>query len=76
MGDLILKIVQMLVENPKAVEVKELKGKQTTVYEILVPKEDRGRVVGKKGQNIGALKTLVNAIGRKSNLQLLLEIVD
>ena len=76
MGDLILKIVQMLVENPKAVEVKELKGKQTTVYEILVPKEDRGRVVGKKGQNILALKTLVNAIGRKSNLQLLLEIVD
>ena len=76
MGDLILKIVQMLVENPKAVEVKELKGKQTTVYEILVPKEDRGRIVGKKGQNIRALKTLVNAIGRKSNLQLLLEIVD
>ena len=76
MGELILKIVQMMVEKPKSVEVKELKGKQVTIYEISVPKEERGRLVGKKGQNIKALKTLVNAIGRKENKQFLVEIAD
>jgi len=43
MKDLIKHIAQALVDHPEAVEVSEVEGKQTSVFELKVAKDERSR---------------------------------
>ncbi|MBE9592143.1 MAG: KH domain-containing protein, partial [Proteobacteria bacterium] len=45
MKDLIEYIAKVLVDNPDDVSVTELEGKQTSVIELRVAKEDLGKVI-------------------------------
>jgi predicted RNA-binding protein YlqC (UPF0109 family) len=42
-------VVQQLVNNPNAVEVRETRGDTASILELRVAKEDLGRVIGKQG---------------------------
>ena len=58
------------------VEVNEIDGSQTTVLEVTVAKSDIGKVIGKKGRNVQAIRTILNAVSGKSRKHHVLEIVD
>ncbi len=58
---LIAFIARSLVDNPEAVEVRRIDGGRTVVYELRVHESDRGRVIGKAGQTIQAMRTLLKA---------------
>lgn len=55
-------IVKKIVEVPDAVIVTVISKNATSVLEIKVDEKDRGRVIGKEGQTIKALRTLVLSI--------------
>jgi predicted RNA-binding protein YlqC (UPF0109 family) len=55
MRDLLIRIAQALVDNPKKVRVNEIKGKQTVVLELRVAKTDMGRIIGKQGKIANAI---------------------
>jgi len=57
------KIIKSLVLNEEAVSVKEFPGDNdnTIIIEVLVSLEDIGRVIGKNGKTINAIRTLVQA---------------
>ena len=76
MKDLIKHIVQALVDHPEQVEVLEVEGKQSTVLEIKMDKEDIGRVVGKKGRNVQAIRTILNAVSGKAKKRTIMEIIE
>jgi len=61
MEDLISFVAKSLVDNPEAVEVRKIDGGRTVVYELRVDESDRGRVIGRNGQTIQALRTLIKA---------------
>lgn len=61
MEDLIAYVARALVDDPDAVEVHQIEGGRTVVYELRVAESDRGRVIGKDGQTIQALRTLLKA---------------
>jgi predicted RNA-binding protein YlqC (UPF0109 family) len=65
MKELIEHIAQALVDNPKQVEVIELGGRQTSVFELKVAKEDMGKVIGRGGQTVAAMRTILNASSSK-----------
>ena len=65
MKELILMIAESLVDRPDEVEVTEVRGDNTTVLELKVAKEDLGKVIGKQGRNISALRTIVFAVNAK-----------
>jgi len=43
-------IAKSLVDHPEAVEVTEINGEKTIVYELRVGEGDLGKVIGRKGQ--------------------------
>jgi len=61
MEELISYIAKSLVDNPQAVEVRKVDGGRTVVYELRVAEPDRGRVIGKHGETIQAIRTLLKA---------------
>jgi predicted RNA-binding protein YlqC (UPF0109 family) len=58
MKDLIKHIVLALVDHPEQVAISEVEGKQSTVFEIKVAKEDIGKIIGKKAKK----RTIVEII--------------
>lgn len=54
-------VVGSLVEHPDEVRIEERSQRDETVFEVTVNPEDRGRVIGKSGQTIHALRSLVAA---------------
>jgi len=76
MKDLIEKIVQSLVDNPEQVEINEIKGSQITVLELKVAKEDIGKVLGKHGYNVRAIRTILDAASAKLKRRTILEIIE
>jgi len=76
MKDLIEYIVKAIVDFPENVNVTQIDGESTIVFELRVRQEDVGKVIGKKGRTINAIRTLLNATAAKANLRAMLEIVE
>ena len=69
-------IARALVDHPDNVEVSEVEGEKTTVYELRVAPEDLGKVIGRKGQTAKAIRTLIAAGSAKQGKRALLEILE
>lgn len=69
-------ITKALVDNPSSVEVKEAQGNTTTAIEIKTAKEDLGKIIGKKGRTISAIRSIVSAIGAKNGQRVQLVILE
>ncbi|MBW2334560.1 MAG: KH domain-containing protein [Deltaproteobacteria bacterium] len=76
MKDLIEYIAKALVDNPDDVSVTELEGKQTSVIELRVAKEDLGKVIGKQGRTARAMRTILGAASSKVKKRSVLEILE
>ncbi len=76
MKDLILAISRALVDEPDKVEIKEIAGDKTTVFELRVAKEDLGKVIGKQGKTAHAIRTILNATATKLKKRAVLEIIE
>jgi uncharacterized protein len=69
-------MVRALVDVPNEVRVSEIVGEQTTVFELVVAKEDLGKVIGKQGKTAKALRTILTAASTKLRKRSVLEIVE
>jgi predicted RNA-binding protein YlqC (UPF0109 family) len=67
-------IVQALVDDPEKVVVEEVSGGQTTLLKICVGQGEAGKVIGKKGRTIDALRTLLSAATAKEKRRVIVEI--
>lgn len=76
MRDLVRTIVRALVDAPEAVQVQQVDGETTCILEVRVAAEDIGKVIGRQGRNIAALRTLLRAVGAKERKHILLEVLE
>ncbi len=76
MKEFIENIARALVDHPDNVEVSEVEGEKTTVYELRVAPEDLGKVIGRKGQTAKAIRTIIAAVSAKKGKRALLEILE
>jgi uncharacterized protein len=60
--ELIEHIVKSLVEKPESVVVNVVKKGEASAIEIAVSQIDRGKLIGKEGQTIKTLRSLVGII--------------
>ncbi len=74
--ELVEYIAKSLVDNPDAVQVTEVGGEQTVVYELRVAKEDLGKVIGKQGRTARAIRTILSAASTKMKKRSVLEILE
>ncbi len=59
-------VVKQLVDKPDEVNVNAVEGEQQIIFELTVGDGDFGKVIGKKGRNISALRSLLFAINAKN----------
>jgi predicted RNA-binding protein YlqC (UPF0109 family) len=76
MKELIEYLTKALVDQPDDVEVREVVGEKTTVYELRVGEGDLGKVIGKHGRTIRAIRTILSAAATKQNKRAVLEILE
>ena len=76
MKELLLYIVKALVDYPEAVEIYEVQGLHTTVLEVKVNATDRGKIIGKEGRIIKAIRTVVGASSAKLKHRCTVELVE
>ena len=69
-------VVRQLVTNPDAVEVTVTQGETLSILVLRVAPADLGRVIGKEGRTVSALRTLLMAIASRLNQKIALEIAD
>ena len=69
-------VVKGLVEHPDEVTVTPVEREGTTVYELRLNPQDVGRVIGRQGMTINAIRSLLLAGSAKRGLRCTLEIVE
>jgi len=73
--DLVEYIVKSLVDVPDEVSINVVEGEKSTILELKVASEDVGKVIGKQGRIVKAIRTVVNAAAVKENKRVLVEVV-
>lgn len=66
MQEFIEMVVKQLVDKPDEVNVNAVEGEQQIIFELTVGDGDFGKVIGKRGRNISALRSLLFAINAKN----------
>ncbi len=74
--ELIEFMIKALVDQPDEVEVSSISGEKTVVYELRVGEGDLGKIIGKHGRTIRAIRTLLSAASTKENRRAVLEILE
>jgi predicted RNA-binding protein YlqC (UPF0109 family) len=76
MRDTIEMVVKALVDDPSAVDVREIQRDGMTRIEVRVAQPDMGKVIGKQGRTVRALRSLVYAAGLKQQHRYVLDVVE
>tara|TARA_Y100001934_G_C11725251_1_gene483222 strand:- start:224 stop:457 length:234 start_codon:yes stop_codon:yes gene_type:complete len=77
MKDLLEGMVKAIVDNPDDVEIDVTESENTTIYELRLGDGDLGKVIGKRGKNIGAIRTLISAAtAKEGGKRSIIEIIE
>jgi predicted RNA-binding protein YlqC (UPF0109 family) len=76
MKALVQSIVDALVDHSDEVLIKELHGENITIIELSVAREDLGKVIGRNGRTITAIRTILNAAGATQKKRVVFEVLD
>lgn len=77
MREVIEMIVKALVDDGESVDIREVDQRNgSTLLEVRVAPNDVGKIIGKQGKTIRALRSLARIAGSKKNRRYLLEIVE
>ena len=76
MKELVELIAKSLVDNPDIVQVFQIDGEQSSIIELKVAPEDVGKVIGKQGRNVQAIRIILGAVGMKLKKRFILELIE
>ena len=73
---LVVFLAKKIVDDPAAVRIEELDSSGDLILRLHVAEEDRGKVIGRGGRMVQALRTLARAAGARSDRRVMLEIAE
>lgn len=77
MEDLVEYLARALVDNPEEVSVESYdEDDGSVVYELTVAEDDVGKIIGRGGRTVNALRCVLRACAAKQERRLLLDVVD
>lgn len=76
MKDFLDFVIKSLVDKPEEVDIQAVDGEKATVYELRLNKSDIGKVIGKNGRTIQAIRTLLTGASAKLGRRAVLEIIE
>jgi uncharacterized protein len=69
-------IARAMVDEPEAVEVTEVTGERSVIFQLRVAPDDMGKVIGKRGRTVRAIRSIVRAAGSRQGVTTLVEIIE
>ena len=74
--EMVATLARGLVDTPDEVRVGVRDDGDRVVFELVVPEDERGQVIGRGGRIAGALRAVTQAAGRSQDVRVALDIVD
>ncbi len=74
--NLVTFIAQSIVDEPESVQVTQVDGDKLLVFELRVAPQDMGKIIGKKGRVIHAVRSLVQAAAVKEGKRATVEVLE
>jgi uncharacterized protein len=75
MKELVEFIARSLVDSPDSVKVAEIETDQMTTYEIEVDQPDVGKLIGRQGRIVKAIRSVVRAAAARQGKRVAVEVV-
>lgn len=76
MKQLLEHIARALVDNPDQVEVRTIEEERAIILELRVAPEDMGKVIGKQGRIIKAIRIVINSAATRDDRRVVVEIIQ
>jgi predicted RNA-binding protein YlqC (UPF0109 family) len=76
MEDLLAYLAKGLVDHPEEVSVESFEEDGALVLELRVAEDDTGKVIGRNGRTVHAIRTVLRACGTKQGRRVLVDVVD
>ena len=76
MKEILETIILSLVDNKDAVQINELDGEKSVVFEVKVANEDMGKVIGRQGRLAKSIRTVAKSIGAREHKKVSVEFID
>ena len=75
MKEILETIILNLVDDKDSVEIKELNGERSVVFEVKVADGDMGKIIGKQGRLAKSIRTVVKAVANKEQKRVTVEFI-
>ena len=77
MDQLLEQMVKAIVDKPDEVKVNVNESESTCIFELNVGEGDLGKVIGKKGKNVNALRIILSAAtAKEGGKRAILEVIE
>ena len=75
MKEILETIIQNLVEKKDEVQINELDGEKSVVFEVKVAESDMGKIIGRQGRLAKSIRTLMKAVAAKEHKKVSIEFI-
>lgn len=75
MKEILETIISNLVDNKEAVEIKELDGEKSVVFEVKVAEGDMGKIIGKQGRIAKSIRSVMKAVASREQKRVSVEFI-
>lgn len=75
MKEILNTIIANLVDDKEAVEINEINGTQSVVFEVKVAESDMGKIIGKQGRIAKSIRTVMKAVASKEHKKATVEFI-
>ncbi|MGB3562751.1 MAG: KH domain-containing protein [Thermoanaerobaculia bacterium] len=72
----LVRLVGLMVDEPDQVAVEEISGRESILFELEVAEEDLGKVIGRQGRTVRAIRSLLAARGSRDGEHYEFEIIE
>jgi hypothetical protein len=69
-------LVRSVVRKPEEVRIKHIETAKVDIFYLSVDKSDLGRLLGKKGRTVEAIRRVISAVGAKLGKETVIDVVE
>lgn len=75
MKEILETIILNLVDNKDAVEIKEVDGEKSIIFEVKVAETDMGKIIGRQGRLARTIRTVMKSVAGKEHKKVSVEFI-
>lgn len=75
MKDILETIILNLVDDKESVEIKQIDGEKSTIFEVKVAEKDMGRIIGKQGRLAKSIRTVMKSVAARDHKKVSVEFI-